>query len=302
MKDVVSARLTSMNQRGGQAPFRRDRPAGIDRKLDGEVPTNKPSPSESKNNPFPTFQQNPQRKKIQTGMILLVLKGILVALLSAIGGIAAILVRPFDRNRNAFHWIPRTHSRIVLKLFGIRLEVRGGENIQPGRSYVYVANHASLFDIPATVFGIPDRVHIVYKRELHRIPFFGWGLKFGSDYIAIDRGRGADAARSLEHAVEKIRGGKSVLLFAEGTRTKDGKLQPFKRGAFNLAVKAGVPVIPVTINGSFKILPKGTFAMNPGTITLTIDKPIKVRRDGKDEELKLMEEVHKVIEKTYIDQ
>lgn len=235
-------------------------------------------------------------------MVSLALKLVIVVLLSALGGVAAIAVRPFDRTRRMFHWIPRTHSKIVLRLFGIRLEVRGGENIQPGRPYVYVANHASLFDIPASVVGIPDRIHIVYKRELHRIPFFGWGLKWGSDYIAIDRGRGTEAAKSLEEAVEKIRGGKSVLLFAEGTRTKDGKLQPFKRGAFHLAVRAGVPVVPVTINGSYNILRKGTFTVNPGRITLVIDKPITVEQDGKDEELRLMNNVRSAIEQQYVEQ
>jgi 1-acyl-sn-glycerol-3-phosphate acyltransferase len=92
-------------------------------------------------------------------------------------------------------------------------------------------------------------------------------------------------------------------LFGEGTRTKDGKLQPFKRGAFNLAVKAGIPVIPLTINGSFKILPKKKIRINPGEITLVIEKPIPVKEGGgKEEEMRLMEEVTKVISKNYIDQ
>jgi 1-acyl-sn-glycerol-3-phosphate acyltransferase len=235
-------------------------------------------------------------------MVVLILKGILVVFLSAAGGLAAILLRLVDPKRKHFHWIPRTYSKLVLRLFGIAVNVKGGENVQAGQPYVFVSNHASLFDIPAVVHGIPVRIHIVYKKELEHIPFFGWGLKFGSNYIAIDRGRGPEAAESLDRAVEKIRGGKSVLLFAEGTRTKDGKLQPFKRGAFNLAVRAGVPVVPVTINGSYNILPKGTFKVNPGAITLILDKPIEIQKNGKEEELKLMEAVHKVIEKHYIEQ
>jgi len=235
-------------------------------------------------------------------MIIVLFKGIIVALLSVLGGLAAVILRLVDPGRKHFHWIPRMYSKIVLKLFGIGVDVKGAEHIQRGNSYVYVANHASLFDIPAAIHGIPDRIRIVYKKELERIPFFGWGLKWGSDYIAIDRGRGAEAAKSLQEAVEQIRRGKSVLLFAEGTRTKDGKLQPFKRGAFNLAVRAGVPVVPVTINGSYSILPKATVKVNPGTITLVIGPPIFVERDGKDEELKLMREVRSVIEKNYVEQ
>ena len=230
------------------------------------------------------------------------MKEVLAILLAVLGGAAAVAIAPFDGRHDGFHWISRTYSRIVLKIFGIRVATQGAEHLQPGRSYVYVANHASYFDIPAVVHGVPDRIHIVYKKELERIPFFGWGLKFGRTYIAVDRGRGTEAAKSLEAAIQKIRSGASVLLFAEGTRTKDGKLQPFKRGAFNLAVKAGVPVVPVTINGSYKILPRNTFTVNRGTIELIIDKPIEIYSDGKDEELKLMEVVHNILQEHYIEQ
>ena len=236
-------------------------------------------------------------------MLILFLKEALTAILAAMAGIGIIVIAPFDPSHDGYHWIARTFSKIVLKLFGIRVEVKGTEHIQPGRPYVYVANHASLFDIPASVHGIPDRIHIVYKKELERIPFFGWGLKFGRTYIPINRGKGGEAARSLEEAAQKIRNGASVLLFAEGTRTRDGRLQPFKRGAFNLAMRAGVPVVPLTINGSFSILPRETFKIQPGTISLVLDKPIEVSRmqDGKGGELQLMERVHKVLEKHYIE-
>jgi 1-acyl-sn-glycerol-3-phosphate acyltransferase len=234
-------------------------------------------------------------------VVLVLLKACIVGVLAGLAGVVVILTTPFDKRHDVYFWIARTHSRITLKLFGITVDVRGGENIVPGRPYVYATNHASLFDIPAAVLGIPDRVHIVYKKELERIPLFGWGLKIGGVYIGIDRGRGAEAVKSLEKAVERIRNGASVLLFAEGTRTKDGKLQPFKRGAFNLAVRAGVAVVPVTINGSYRILPRETLRVNPGTITLVIDKPIEIREDGKEQERKLMETVYKVIENHYVE-
>ncbi len=237
-------------------------------------------------------------------MFTLILKETAAILLAALGGIGAIIIGPFDRTHEVFHWIARTHSRIVLKLFGITLVVKGGEYLEKGRSYVYVSNHASFFDIPATIIGVPDRVHIVYKKELELLPFFGWGLRLGRTYIPIDRGRGTKAAKSLEEAIRKIRNGASVLLFAEGTRTKDGKLQPFKRGAFSLAVKAGVPVVPLTINGSYNILPRHSYRVNPGPITLTIDKPIEIARNGDDKktEMRLMEQVHQSLEKHYVEQ
>jgi len=220
------------------------------------------------------------------------------------GAVAAMVVGPLDPSHRAFHWVARTYSRLILRLFNVRLVVKGAEQIRPGQPYVYAANHASMFDIPAAVAGVPDRIHLIYKKELERIPFFGWGLRLGRTYIAIERGKGIEAAKSLERAIEKIRGGASVLLFAEGTRTSDGKLQPFKRGAFNLAARVGVPVVPLTINGSYSVLPKRTFQVNPGTIELIIEPPIPIPEagNGKERELVLMEEVRKAVERNYVDQ
>jgi 1-acyl-sn-glycerol-3-phosphate acyltransferase len=236
-------------------------------------------------------------------MFISIIKIFINLLLSLLGGVLAILLIPFNRGGRTFHWLARTYSKTVLWVSGVKVESVGTENIGKNQSYIYVSNHASRFDIPAVIAGIPDQIRIVYKKELEKIPFFGWGLKYGKTYIAIDRQKGTEAARSLEEAAEKIRTGASVLLFAEGTRTLDGKLQPFKRGAFNLAVKAGVSVIPLTINGSYKILPKKKYRLVPGTVTLVIGKPIEVNKGGgKEEELNLMSEVHKIIFKHYINQ
>lgn len=236
-------------------------------------------------------------------MFISIIKIFINLLLSLLGGVLAILLIPFNRGGRTFHWLARTYSKTVLWVSGVKVESVGTENIGKNQSYIYVSNHASGFDIPAVIAGIPDQIRIVYKKELEKIPFFGWGLKYGKTYIAIDRQKGTEAARSLDEAAEKIRTGASVLLFAEGTRTLDGKLQPFKRGAFNLAVKAGVSVIPLTINGSYKILPKKKYRLVPGTVTLVIGKPIEVNKGGgKEEELNLMSEVHKIISKHYINQ
>ena len=201
-----------------------------------------------------------------------------------------------------FHAIARGWARTVLAVCSVRVTVRGLDKVDLSRNYVYVSNHASMFDIPAILAGIPGQIRIIYKKELDVIPFFGWGLRYGS-YIGIDRGRGSRAVRSLQEAVEKIRYGASVLMYAEGTRTPDGKLQPFKRGAFNLALKAGIPVVPLTVNGSFSILPKHSVSVRPGRVELVLDTPIPVPSDeGKDAELRLMEDVHAAIARHYIDQ
>ncbi|MBI5474171.1 MAG: 1-acyl-sn-glycerol-3-phosphate acyltransferase, partial [Ignavibacteriae bacterium] len=206
----------------------------------------------------------------------------------------------FTRSSRVFHAFCRSWARVSLAICGVRIRVDGVEKIKGGSGFVYVSNHASMFDIPAVIAGIPDQIRIVYKKELHWIPIFGWGLKYGS-YVAIDRGRSVKAQQSLEEAISKIRNGESVLLFAEGTRTLDGKLQPFKRGAFHIAVQAGVPVVPLTINGSFKILPKHSFTVVPGEVHLVLEKPIELgATQGKEAELTLMEEVHGAMEKHYV--
>ncbi len=224
------------------------------------------------------------------------LAGVVISIGSAI---AEILLLPVKRKSGTvFHAIARFWARTVLAVSGIRVTVRGLERLERGRNYVYVSNHASMFDIPAIVASIPDQIRIVYKKELEVIPFFGWGLKWGS-YIGIDRGRGQEAMRSLEEAVDKIRNGASVLLYAEGTRTRDGLLQPFKRGAFNIAVRAGIPVVPLIVNGTFPILPKGSMIVRPRPVEIVLESPIPVEGQGKGEEMRLMEEVHQAIERNY---
>jgi len=217
--------------------------------------------------------------------------------------IVAILSIPLDPRRGrVFHASSRLWARLVLFVCGVKVQVKGLEHIQQSENYIYVSNHASMLDIPCILAGIPDQIRIVYKKELEIIPIFGWGLKWGS-YISIDRSHRASAMRSLERATQKIRGGASVLLYAEGTRTLDGKLQPFKRGAFKLAVKAGVPVVPLTINGTFHILRKRSVVIRPGRAELILERPIPFNRDGgKDSEMHLMEQVHEAIAQHYIDQ
>jgi 1-acyl-sn-glycerol-3-phosphate acyltransferase len=222
-------------------------------------------------------------------------------LASLVMAVSAICIVPFDPSGRTFHRNSRLWARMLVRLAGLRVTVRGLEGLPlPGR-YVYVANHASALDIPVILASVPDEIRIVYKKELERIPFFGWGLRIGP-YVGIDRGNSSDAMRSLEDAAARIRTGASALLYAEGTRTTDGRLQPFKRGAFNLAVKAGVPVVPLTINGSYGILPKDSLAIRPGAVEVVLAAPIAIEGTGKQAEMHLMERVHEAIARTYKDQ
>jgi 1-acyl-sn-glycerol-3-phosphate acyltransferase len=203
-------------------------------------------------------------------------------------GIPTMLLRPFDRRGRIFQVFGRGWARTLLWICGIRVRVVGAHNIEPGVNYIYVSNHASLFDIPAVMAGVPDQIRLIYKKELEKVPLLGWVLKL-SPYVTIDRDRSFSAMRSLELATERIRRGASVLLFAEGTRSEDGRLRPFKRGAFSLAVKTDKPIIPLTINGSYDRRPKGKFLIRPGTIELILDAPIRTTDgEGKEFEISLM--------------
>lgn len=232
--------------------------------------------------------------------VLRFLAGVSVCLVFAV---LAILSIPFDRGTGRlFHKVSRAWADVVLFVTGVRVKVTGLDRLRHDRTYIYVSNHASLFDIPVVFAGIPDDIRVVYKKELEKIPLFGWGLKMGA-YIAIERGHGPRAARSLEEAVEKMRRGASLLLYAEGTRTMDGRLQPFKRGAFNLALRAGVPVVPLTVNGTYAILRKHSALIRPGTAHLILGEPIEPSSaTGREAEHALMDAVHSAIVTTYIDQ
>ncbi|MBI4535945.1 MAG: 1-acyl-sn-glycerol-3-phosphate acyltransferase [Ignavibacteriae bacterium] len=231
-----------------------------------------------------------------------VLRFVAAVVISLVSATIIIISIPFDPRGLFFHAVSRVWAHVTLFVCGVRLRVRGLEHIDRTTSYVYVSNHASMFDIPAIIAGIPDQIRVVYKKELEKIPLFGWGLKWGA-YIGIDRGRTNESIRSLEEAIAKIQHGASVLLYAEGTRTQDGNLQPFKRGAFHIAVRAGVPVVPLTVNGSYGILPKHSFSINPGTVELILERPIYLGgKSGKETELQLMQQVHAAISTHYIDQ
>lgn len=233
-------------------------------------------------------------------MISAIIKGFFLVLWTAVMAAISLVTLPFNKDGNIYHREARFWSKIVLAIAGVKCKVMGSENIDLSKNYIFVSNHVSLFDIPAVVASIPMQVRIVAKKELTKIPLFGTSIKRGG-YIIIDRGKSLEAVRSLEEASQKIRNGASVLLFPEGTRSKDGTLQPFKRGAFLLAAKSGIPIVPVTINGSYKILPKSKLRINSGEVHIIIDKPIATNGcEGKKGELQLMEDVRKVIAQNFI--
>ena len=171
---------------------------------------------------------------------------------------------------------PRTWSRGILKLAGVEVEVEGAEGFVPDRPQIVVANHTSWFDVFAVAGHFPGSYHFVAKQELARIPIFG-AAWIACGHIAIDRSDLSAAVQSLERAAEKIRSDDAtIVMFPEGTRSPTGELQPFKKGAFMLALKADVPVVPVGILGSREVMPKHGWLVRPGKIRMRIGEPISV--------------------------
>ncbi|MFW6147289.1 MAG: lysophospholipid acyltransferase family protein, partial [Thermodesulfobacteriota bacterium] len=151
-------------------------------------------------------------------------------------------------------------SRALLKICGVRVHMEGLERIRTNTAYVYIPNHTSFFDIFSLLAYLPADFKFILKEELMRIPILSWGMK-KAGYISISRASPAKARRTLRGAVEMIKRGTSLVIFAEGTRSHDGRLQQLKRGAFQLAMASGAPIVPVAIKGGTKIMAKGSFTV-----------------------------------------
>ncbi|NNL87098.1 MAG: 1-acyl-sn-glycerol-3-phosphate acyltransferase [Myxococcales bacterium] len=202
-------------------------------------------------------------------MVRYLLIGVYTIFWATLAMCAAVL----DRSGYGVIWIVRTWVRWIFKSCGIEVRTDGTEHIDPACSYVIMCNHQSVIDIGALVTSLPLNWRFVAKRELTRVPFFGWALGM-SDHIIIDRGNRERAVESLKLAAKRIRSGVNVVIFPEGTRSEDGSLRPFKSGGFHLALEAGVPILPVTVSGSQQITPKGSLRVESGVVAARFGAPI----------------------------
>jgi len=162
--------------------------------------------------------------------------------------------------------------RIVLKLIGVRVRMEGLENI-PAGTCIFAANHVSNIDPLAFVPNIPRRVSVALKKELFRMPILSYGMKL-SKFIVVDRVSRQAAAESLRQSVQYLNEGLSFAIYPEGTRSPDGRLLPFKRGAFLMAVQTGVPIVPVSIAGALRLMRKGESAIHPGEVVVRFQPPV----------------------------
>lgn len=213
----------------------------------------------------------------------------------------SIISLPFavlDRSGKSYLWFARIWAKIFLVLYGIRIKVEGIRNIHKHEHYVFASNHASYADIPAILGGIPHEIRLVLRSSLTRVPIWGWAL-LASPMIIINRSSPAKSKKTLAKAVEKIRGGASVLLFPEGTRTPDGKLQEFKRGTFHIAYQSGAKVLPVALVGTFDVLPRQKSLPKTGMkVTVRIGSALEADptlSSDREKELDLMRRTEKAV-------
>lgn len=194
-------------------------------------------------------------------------------LFTFICSIIAIVIGLFKSYSDSMDNFIRFWAKFILSLSGIKIEIIGRENLNPEKPVVYLSNHGSLFDILAAVYSIPGTVRFIAKKELFRIPFFAQGMKLAG-MIKIDRGNSAKARKTIEQAIGIMRKGVSVIIFPEGTRSREGNIRPFKKGGIILAINGNFPIIPITISGSFHIMKKNSLYLRKGKIKVHFAEPI----------------------------
>jgi len=222
----------------------------------------------------------------------------LVTLYTVVCGSLSFLLALIFRSGEPSHQVARLWSWLILKTCGIQVSIDGLEHLDRDQNYVLASNHQSLFDIPILFAYLPISFRILFKRSLLQIPFLGWHL-WVSGHIPVDRGNPSKARESLNRAAEHLRYKGSIVIFPEGTRSHDGSIGRFKHGSFVLAIRAGVPVVPVTISESWRVMERGKVTVHPGRVTVHVDRPLSVEDYDERSAIDLSRAVRNVVESHY---
>ncbi len=190
------------------------------------------------------------------------------------------LIAPFlialvviTKNENLLYSPVRLFIRAGLAMVRVRVEVSGLERLDPNQTYIFTPNHQSLIEVPLWVAYLGRNIAYLGKKEVFKYPIFGYGIRLVG-VVPVDRSNSPAAVESAKLATENLRRGKSYVVYPEGTRSSDGGLLPFKKGAFMMAIDAGVPIVPITISGATRIMPKAQIKIFPSTVRVTIHEPI----------------------------
>ncbi|HWK30934.1 MAG TPA: lysophospholipid acyltransferase family protein [Terriglobales bacterium] len=191
------------------------------------------------------------------------------------------------------YWRAMWVANFGLRTIGVRIEVEGRDRFDPNGTYIYMLNHVSNLDPPLVIPLLPRRTSVLLKKELMKIPILSRAMKM-AQFVPVDRSNREAAITSISRAVDVLRDGVNISIFPEGTRSRDGKLLPFKKGPFHLAIESGVDIIPVTIHGTEQMMPKGRNTIRPGVAHVIFHAPVSPKDHASREEL--TEAVRKVIE------
>jgi len=219
--------------------------------------------------------------------------GVFLSLYIIFASIPLLIYTVISKNPDALYWAGVRGVMFFVRAVGARVRVVGTERI-PADSCLFVANHTSTADAPAVVGAIPRRIAILLKKSLFRYPIVGQAFHLAG-FIPVDRSKKDLAIASLEKAIEAMRGGQSFLIYPEGTRSPDGRLQEFKKGAVVMAIKAGVPIVPIACSGAHRVMRKRSLEIHPGEILVEFLPAIDASQYTFEEREELNTRVHNAL-------
>jgi 1-acyl-sn-glycerol-3-phosphate acyltransferase len=215
-----------------------------------------------------------------------------VSVYTVVLGATSLVSTLFDPSGDVAHRCARAWAWLILKTTGVRVRVAGASRIDSSRSYVFAANHQSIYDIPIVFTSVPSQLRIVAKQSLGRIPFLGWHLRRAGHLLVDRQNPGAGIVKKMAKLAGEHH---SLIVFPEGTRSVDGAVARFKGGSFVFALDSGMPVVPISIAGSRHVMKKGRLMVCPGEVTVTVHEPIDTAGIGRAGVRDLAERVRDVV-------
>ncbi len=227
-------------------------------------------------------------------MIRSVITFIVILMMTFFCGVLIILLWPFGSYNLITNNLALIWARTILFFAGTKLEITGLEKVDKKKPYIFVGNHQSHFDVLSAFSVLPQPIRFIAKKELFKFPIFGWAMT-AAGTIKVDRSNREKALKSIETAIETIKKGVSIIVFPEGTRSHDGEIHKFKKGAFVMAINGEIPIVPVTISGARYILKKHSMKLKPGKVKIEISDPVDPSLYSYEKRNQFADDVRKII-------